>query len=141
MSMAYTIKQLREKEMKNFKPQDLKTGVILLLKDFQDKKKYAMLLRNTANGDLFSGETWGDANLDNFPNISSGTEVLEIWQPRSNMAYLNEKVGLHLEDVGVNTEGCDRIWKKEIKIAVDVAGTRYLIEEALIKELLNKHGV
>jgi hypothetical protein len=89
-----------------FNVKDLKTGMIIL--DRGGKK--SMVLRGTGpsgNKDIMSGEDW--CNLEDlYVRFHTGgyiesREVMEVWQPSSNMNYLRD---------GLKLRG-DLIWKRE----------------------------
>jgi len=85
--------------------QELKTGMIL---EFNNGDK-AMVLLNTNNGDIFSGDTWStlDSFNDNleFKKDTNFTYVIKIYQPKNNIDYLQK---------GINTSflSCNLIWEK-----------------------------
>ena len=69
------------------KNEDLKTGMILVT----EKDEYVMVLKDTENGDIVSGDTW-------MP-IYEGSEMVDllkikkIYQPLNNKAYLAKNAG------------------------------------------------
>jgi len=82
---------INEKNM--FKKENLKTGMVVELRN-SDK---AMVLLGTKNGDILSGETWCSLEVYNnnlvrteLVGIENYTDIMKIYQPMSNMQYLNK---------------------------------------------------
>lgn len=73
---------------------DLKTGMILELRNGEK----AMVLIGTEHGDIFSGENWGSLNntfRDDLSSVySKPGDVIKIYQPITNMYYLNKLFNL-----------------------------------------------
>lgn len=69
------------------KNEDLKTGMILVT----EKNEYVMVLKDTENGDIVSGDTWMPIYKDT--EIVDYLKVKEIYQPLNNKAYLSKNAG------------------------------------------------
>ena len=69
------------------KNEDLKTGMILVT----EKDKYVMVLKDTANGDIVSGDTWMPIYKDT--EMVDYLKVKKIYQPLNNKAYLAKNAG------------------------------------------------
>lgn len=69
------------------KNEDLKTGMILVT----EKNEYVMVLKDTENGDIVSGDTWMPIYKDT--EIVDYLKVKKIYQPLNNKAYLAKNAG------------------------------------------------
>lgn len=69
------------------KNEDLKTGMILVT----EKNEYVMVLKDTKDGDIVSGDTWMPIYEDT--EIVDYLKVKEIYQPLNNKAYLSKNAG------------------------------------------------
>ena len=69
------------------KNEDLKTGMILVT----EKDEYVMVLKDTANGDIVSGDTWMPIYKDT--EMVDYLKVKKIYQPLNNKAYLAKNAG------------------------------------------------
>ena len=69
------------------KNEDLKTGMILVT----EKDEYVMVLKDTANGDIVSGDTWMPIYKDT--EMVDYLKVKKIYQPLNNRAYLSKSTG------------------------------------------------
>ena len=69
------------------KNEDLKTGMILVT----EEDEYVMVLKDTENGDIVSGDTW----MPIYKNIEivDCLKVKKIYQPLNNKAYLSRNAG------------------------------------------------
>lgn len=99
---------------------DLQTGMILVSKNGE----ISMVLRDTANGDIISGEVWKSFYDLYFYGQRKGCrcseyDIVEVWQPTSNMYYLSgdKKWG----EVELTTEGCIPLYKFETPKKMTVA--------------------
>lgn len=66
------------------KNEELKTGMILIT----EKDEYVMVLKDTDNGDIVSGDTWQPIYEDR--EIVEDLKVKKIYQPLNNSAYLSK---------------------------------------------------
>lgn len=66
---------------------DLKTGMILVT----EKDEYVMVLKDTEDGDIVSGDTWMPIYED--IKIVDDLKVKKIYQPLNNKAYLAKGAG------------------------------------------------
>ena len=71
------------------KNEDLKTGMILVT----EKDEYVMVLKDTANGDIVSGDTWMPIYKDT--EMVDYLKVKKIYQPLNNKAYLAKKCRIY----------------------------------------------
>ena len=69
------------------KNEDLKTGMILVT----EKDEYVMVLKDTENGDIVSGDTWMPIYEDT--EIVDYLKVKKIYQPLNNKSYLAKNAG------------------------------------------------
>lgn len=69
------------------KNEDLKTGMILVT----EGNKYVMVLKDTEDGDIVSGDTWMSIYKD--IEMVDYLKVKEIYQPLNNKAYLSKNAG------------------------------------------------
>lgn len=69
------------------KNEDLKTGMILVT----EGNEYVMVLKDTENGDIVSGDTWMPIYKD--IEMVDYLKVKEIYQPLNNKAYLSKNAG------------------------------------------------
>lgn len=69
------------------KNEDLKTGMILVT----EKNEYVMVLKDTEDGDIVSGDTWMPIYKDT--EIVDYLKVKEVYQPLNNEAYLSKGAG------------------------------------------------
>lgn len=106
----------------------LKTGMIL---EFMGGE-IAMVLLDTKNGDIVSGDTWFPlkdyTNSEMFENKANSTSVKRVCQPESNADFLYEK-SLNIRDREIVWE---RNSKKEMTIAEIEKELGYQIE--IVKE-------
>lgn len=66
------------------KNEELKTGMILIT----EKDEYVMVLKDTDNGDIVSGDTWQPIYKNR--DIVEELKVKKIYQPSNNEAYLSK---------------------------------------------------
>ena len=91
---------------------DLMTGMVLVLKNGD----ISMVLRDTANGDIISGQTWKPFDDLYFYGQRTGNgsgeyDIVEVWQPITNMDFLASS-----NDWGVvelSTDNCKLLYKYE----------------------------
>jgi hypothetical protein len=83
----------------------LKTGMILKY----DNGDLGMVLLGTANGDIVSGENWGELEL--LSNSMNGgrlyMDVTAVYQPTSNKQYYGSSVAT------LSIVGCDLLWERK----------------------------
>ncbi|APC44488.1 hypothetical protein [Pseudoalteromonas phage PH357] len=99
----------------------LKTGMIIKHHDAYGGTSLAMVLLNTADGDIFAGKTWGV--LDN--NLA---HIIEVYQPRANKYYLNGGDGY---DEGINLDGCTLIWERKSPEQLEIDKLQSEVDERL----------
>ena len=78
------------------KNEDLKTGMILVT----EKDEYVMVLKDTANGDIVSGDTWMPIYKDT--EMVDYLKVKKIYQPLNNKAYLAKNAGFMERNINTN---------------------------------------
>lgn len=96
------------------KNEDLKTGMILECRNGD----LAMVLKDTANGDIVSGDTWQPISTDR--NIIEDLSIVKIYQPKNNQAYLGKSSGFERRKISTkpNVFGLrdyEVIWSKDTK--------------------------
>lgn len=105
---------------------DLKTGMILVT----EKDEYVMVLKDTENGDIVSGDTWMPIYED--IKIIDDLKVKKIYQPLNNRAYLSKNTGFmkrNIEttekDIGrfpfLNLDDYKLIWERKEKRKMTVS--------------------
>ena len=110
------------------KNEDLKTGMILVT----EKDEYVMVLKDTANGDIVSGDTWMPIYKDT--EMVDYLKVKKIYQPLNNKAYLAKNAGFMernidttKKDVGIggflfpNFNDYKLIWERKEKRKMTVS--------------------
>jgi hypothetical protein len=100
-------------DKENPKIKDLMTGMILVSKD----GSLSMVLRDTVNGDIISGQTWKSMDDLYFygQRVGSGNcdyDIVEVWQPINNMDYLGSSC--KWGEVELSTDNCELIYKLEV---------------------------
>ena len=91
---------------------DLMTGMVLVLKNGD----ISMVLRDTANGDIISGQTWKPFDDLYFYGQRTGNgsgeyDIVEVWQPITNMDFLaSSNDGGAVE---LSTDNCKLLYKYE----------------------------
>lgn len=114
----YVGKSIQEiKPFEEFPRGALKTGMIVRAYD----DKLAMVLLDTARGDIISGHTW--TSLDRCYGVDYNS-ITEVYQPQSNMGFLPEGE--------ISLEGCELLWKKPEPEPVEE------LTEAQVCELLGR---
>lgn len=78
------------------KNEDLKTGMILVT----EKDEYIMVLKDTKNGDIVSGDTW--MSIYENTEIVDYLKVKKIYQPLNNRAYLSKNAGFMKRNINTN---------------------------------------
>lgn len=85
------IKELISTKTNQFTKSDLKTGMIVVLRN----KTIGMILKDSANGDIISGEHWGSLDCyDEYLKLESEDadyrkyDIMQVYQPKSNMSYI-----------------------------------------------------
>lgn len=101
------------------KNKDLKTGMILVT----EADKYVMVLKDTENGDIVSGDTWQPIYENS--DVVEDLRVKKIYRPLNNRAYLAKDSGFMnrniKEDYNVNCctfpwlEDYELIWERKNK--------------------------
>ena len=78
------------------KNKDLKTGMILVT----EKDEYVMVLKDTENGDIVSGDAW----MPIYENIEivDYLKVKKIYQPLNNKAYLSRNAGFMKRNINTS---------------------------------------
>lgn len=113
----YVGKSIQEiKPFEEFPRGALKTGMIVRAYD----DKLAMVLLDTARGDIITGHTW--TSLDRCYGVDYNS-ITEVYQPQSNMGFLPKGE--------ISLEGCELLWKKPVEVVEEVT-------EAQVCELLGR---
>lgn len=90
---------------------DLKTGMVIEFKN----KRYSMVLLNTINGDIYSGErTWGSIYDLDFANDK---DIVCIWQPLNNMSYCLGRNKINSGDLMSNS--WEIVWERPRKMTLE----------------------
>lgn len=108
------------------KNEDLKTGMILVT----EKDEYVMVLKDTENGDIVSGDTW--MPIYKYSKIVDSLKVKKIYQPLNNRAYLSKNAGFMKrnidttkKDIGrfpfLNLDDYKLIWERKEKRKMTVS--------------------
>lgn len=89
---------------------ELKTGMILVSKN----GSISMVLRDTANGDIISGEIWKpleDVTMYGTREDGSGFDydIIEVWQPTGNRFFLGDSN--RIGETSLNTDNCILVWR------------------------------
>ena len=89
---------------------ELKTGMVLVSKD----GRISMVLRDTINGDIISGEIWKpleDVRMYGTREDGSGFDydIIEVWQPTGNRFFLGDSYCIG--ETSLNTDNCILVWK------------------------------
>lgn len=86
------------------KNEELRTGMILVT----EKNEYVMVLKDTENGDIVSGDTWQPIYKDT--EIVEDLKVKKIYQPLNNKAYLNQSNGFEQRDIEISKNHYKALW-------------------------------
>lgn len=112
------------------KKSELQTGMWVKLR----KGSLGMVLLNTKNGDIISGQTWmplKNFNDDLISDSRSDYDVIEVYQPEHNCNYIEE----YKEDIYMLTDK-KLIWirddKSDIEIQLEsiISNLQYRLKEA-----------
>lgn len=85
------------------KLENLKTGMVL---EFEDNR-YAMVLLNTDNGNIFSGR--GDWGLISELDFENDCTIVRVWQPLTNMNYFLDR---YKDNKYYLDGGWELVWEK-----------------------------
>lgn len=86
---------------------DLKTGMVIEFKN----KQYSMVLLNTTNGNIHSGQKyWGSiCDLD----LKNDKDVVGVWQPLNNMSYF---LGREINSGHLASNSWELVWERQKKM-------------------------
>jgi len=115
--------KLKEETKMSFTKSDLKTGMVIVGRNGES----GVVPKGTANGDTYSGETWGmlnsfDENLTD--RYSRDFDIMEVWQAHSNIDFLKCTSG----DPSKHPTH-KLLWKREERKVVKVGDVEYYEDE------------